>query len=350
MPLKRRLPLVISHAFVQVKQTFSGIVKKSEDTEPKKSRWWQDYNLSQLCYFFATAILFIEWRVSDTPESIDISTAAIFALCGLIRELLSLFNFIWSFTLGKAITLILYATTANVALAFAAMQINLITGVEPSPFVFTLGFTTVLLLPFWIVTASMLFFSVSLVIANLWLLIRLPMRLVGLRLAIHWEDKKHPLITMLMRIILIPIVMVGMFQLAAPYIAMTFEDAELRTGLFSNVVTINAEGLENGELQDLSPEDVQDIKQGIERFEESKNKFDQTNIERAKFIRSLVADFLFYFEAYPNSACEKLPEQRSVIIDENMMLMISPDETQDYGYRYEVGVCQPRLNAEPQAK
>jgi hypothetical protein len=165
-----------------------------EGLTAKKEPWWRDYNLSQLCYFAAFFLLFLE-LAGDNPEP-NYLVPGLIALVGLTRELLGLFHYLWSFTLGKASILILYATTANVALAFAAMQINLITGVEPTPFIFTLGFTTVVLLPFWVTLASMLFFLIALLISTLWLLIRLPLRLIGVKLAIHWEDKKSPFVTM----------------------------------------------------------------------------------------------------------------------------------------------------------
>ena len=51
--------------------------------------------------------------------------------------------------LGKGLILVLYAATANFALAISAIEINIITGIEPGPFVFTLGFATLIMLPFW---------------------------------------------------------------------------------------------------------------------------------------------------------------------------------------------------------
>lgn len=310
----------------------------------KKEPWWRDYNLSQLCYFAAFFLLLLEFA-GDNPEP-NYLVLGLIALVGLTRELLGLFHYLWSFTLGKASILILYATTANVALAFAAMQINLITGVEPTPFIFTLGFTTVVLLPFWVTLASMLFFLIALLISTLWLLIRLPLRLIGVKLAIHWEDKKSPFVTMVMRIILIPYVLMAMFQFATPYFLVASGGAQLPIDLEVNVVD-SEEGVQN--LSELDPQEREQALQEIEAINEKIETEEEKGQRYAKIIRSVIASFLFNFEAYPNSACKKEPEQRSVIIDENMVLIISRDESADYGYRFEVALCEPRVGVNPVA-
>ena len=315
-----------------------------EGLTAKKEPWWRDYNLSQLCYFAAFFLLLLE-LAGDNPEP-NYLVLGLIALVGLTRELLGLFHYLWSFTLGKASILILYATTANVALAFAAMQINLITGVEPTPFIFTLGFTTVVLLPFWVTLASMLFFLIALLISTLWLLIRLPLRLIGVKLAIHWEDKKSPFVTMVMRIILIPYVLMAMFQFATPYFLVASGGAQLPIDLEVNVVD-SEEGVQD--LSDLGEQEREQALQEIEAINEKIETEEEKGQRYAKIIRSVIASFLFNFEAYPNSACKKEPEQRSVIIDENMVLIISRDESADYGYRFEVALCEPRVGVNPVA-
>ena len=177
-------------------------------------QWAKQFNPSQWCYFTASALLLI----TTFTDGSYLPFVALIAFVGLIRELINVFHRIWSTTLGKSFTLITYASTANLALAFAALKINLITGVEPMPFIFTLGFTTLVLMPFWIALSSLVMFMLILILANLWLLISIPIRLIGIPLEIHWEDKHRAILTMLMRIILIPIVLVHLINVMLPYI------------------------------------------------------------------------------------------------------------------------------------
>jgi hypothetical protein len=53
--------------------------------------------------------------------------------------------------LSKALILVLCAATTYFVLAISALKINLIRGIEPRPFTFTLSFATLIKLPFLIV-------------------------------------------------------------------------------------------------------------------------------------------------------------------------------------------------------
>ena len=181
----------------------------------KLSVWAQQYNPSQWCYFVA-AILFIFGIMKEEGNNYSVLAGWV-AFFGLGRELLHLFQRIWDTTLGKGAILILYASTANIALAYAAMKINLISGVEPTPFVFTLGFTTLVLMPFWITLSTVMVFLVFLILVNLWLLVRLPLKLIGFDIQLHWEDKNRAVLTMFLRIVLIPLALISILEAATPY-------------------------------------------------------------------------------------------------------------------------------------
>jgi hypothetical protein len=281
--------------------------------------WAQNYNASQWCYFVACLLLL--FTVSSDLDFMEV--AALIAFIGLVRELITIFHKVWETTIGKSITLITYASTANLALAFAAMKINFITGVEPSAFIFTLGFTTLVLMPLWIAFSSIILFLSGLILANLWLLFSLPLKLFGIHLTVHWEDKKHALITMLMRIILIPVVLISLTGIILPYVSSTLSgtgininynsDATDKVQSDSNSITINADNVDVDTIQ-----------------------------AQADVIDALIANFIFYLEAYPNSACKKAPSQRSVILDDFSVLLISKEETAAHGFTYLVAKCEPR--------
>ena len=300
----------------------------------------KSYNPSQICYFLAILAILAQLLWAET---FSIIFPCLFALAGLVRELLGLFHKAWSYAIGKAIILVLYATTANIAIAFAAMQINVITGVEPSPFVFTLGFTAVVLLPFWITVSSTLFFALALALGYLWLVIRLPLKLIGLNVAVHWEDKQLPLLTMFARMLLIPMVITGMFLVTAPYLTFTTFETGLPNSfkfqVFGNEGTVslpNSDALLTKEeltikdvaavvKQEITQEERAALEQGVDVISQEQNQFDAENRAKAQFIRRAIADFLFNFEAYPYSACVKSEQLRSVVLDENLVLLITPD-------------------------
>ncbi|WP_100656779.1 hypothetical protein [Alteromonas flava] len=323
---------------------------RNSDTTETRTLWWHDYNFSQLCYFLAFLILVSQLIFSS---NVNLIVPGFVAFVGLLRELLNVFQRLWSTTLGKSLILILYAATANISIAYSALQINQITGVEPTSFVFTLGFTTLVLLPFWLTIASTLFFGLAMVVANVWLIVRLPLRLVGIKTAIHWEDRRRPLLTMLLRIILIPIVLVSMFHLTTPYfsnvyVQMPFEvavvDKELPADERALAEIAETPGVKNmlahpSVQARLSEEEKAALNEQLNELDSEAQKIE----EKSKTIGKVIAVFLYNLEAYPHSKCLKREDQRSAILDENLALMITQNPASDYGYDFEVVSCEPRV-------
>ena len=57
-----------------------------------------------------------------------------------------------------------------------------------------------------------------------------------------------------------------------------------------------------------------------------------------KWLDKLIAGFIYHFETYPKSACKKSPLQRSLPIDENLILLVTEDDSA-LGYQFGVGPC-----------
>ncbi len=281
-------------------------------------RWAKQYTPSQLFYFAAMLCLLL--AMFDSGNTLLIMTMAL-AFAGFIRELLNLFQKVWATTIGKSFILILYASTANLALAFAALKINQVTGVEPTPFVFTLGFTTLVLMPFWIAVSHILIFLVGLILANLWLFLSLPLKLFGIQLKVHWEDTKNAIITMLFRIILIPVVISGLVTVITPYLASSVN----ATGFEVAIVSEQDRPLELSLSENPTENDGQEHLEDIQAT--------------GQFIDKAIATFIFHFEAYPYSMCQKAENERTVVLDDFSLLLITEDENQPLGYSYRVAKC-----------
>jgi hypothetical protein len=202
------------------------------------NRAWHRFKLevsqlsfSQWCYFIAIINFFSDTE-GDWAESPKTLWVGLIAGLGLMRELWILFHRIWQKTLGKGVLLVLYAATANFALAVSALKINDIAGIEPTPFIFTLGFTTLTMLPFWIIMASVLFFAIALVVQTTWLVVGLLLRIIRIKIRMHWEDEGFAVLTVIFRLILTPVVIVALTKFAGPYMEqVNFMDSP--SGLFS---------------------------------------------------------------------------------------------------------------------
>lgn len=290
--------------------------------------------LSQWMYLFAFLLLMVHVD-QDIQEGSGLLWVGAIAGVGLIRELWHVFNRIWDHMLGKGLILVLYAATANFALAISALKINIITGIEPGPFVFTLGFATLIMLPFWLLMSSIMFFSVALVAGNLWLIVGVLLRLVRVKVRVHWEDKVFVIITMILRLVLIPYVIMSIFFMAVPYA----EQIEL---FADPIAMIRAESSED--IPTPVPTDDKLV------LSESESKNVRLTLNKSQFILPVdeegkikwldkfIAGFIYHFETYPKSACLKRPEQRSLPIDENLILLVTRNDS-SLGYEFSVGPC-----------
>lgn len=249
--------------------SFKGrIHDKAENLRSRMSRtadWFderfKELTFSQYCYFFAMFLLLGFALDEEANDDFLVVIGAIAGL-GLIRELWIVFNNIWAHALGKALLLVLYAATANFALAISALKINSIAGVEPQIFIFTMGFTTLLMLPFWLLGASFVFLAVSIISINVWLLLSFVLRIFKIKLKIHWEDQSFAVLTMLMRIVLIPVLMIALGNLLQPYLKQMdmldhFEEATL-------IEKMDPKLVDSGKFAQHSEEEIADFLQLVQ--------------------------------------------------------------------------------------
>jgi len=221
-------------------------------------------------------------------------------------------------------------------LAVSALKINVITGIEPLPFVFTLGFTTLIMLPFWILVSSVVFFSAALIAGNIWLIIGVLLRLIKIKVKVHWEDKSFVFITMLLRIVLIPYVISTLFIISVPY-AKQIELFEHPIAMFQKETQEQKHSQDPKEVNNKSVEPAKpDLKVRLNNSTISLPVNEQGTI---KWLDKLVASFIYHFETYPKSACKKLATARSLPIDENSILLVAEDDSA-LGYRFWVAPCE----------
>jgi hypothetical protein len=180
-----------------------------------------------------------------------------------------------------------------------------------------------------------MFFSVALVAGNLWLIIGILLRLVRIKVKVHWEDKVFVFITMILRLVLIPYVIMSIFFIAIPYA----KQIELFEQPIALIKQANSESKEEIELlNETIATNNEDSKSINISFFNQPLRIPVDENGKIKWLDKLIAGFIFHFETYPKSACKKAPEQRSLPIDENLLLLVSADDS-DLGYRFSVGPC-----------
>ena len=319
-----------------------------------KRTWRERFALltfSQWAYFAAFILLLFTNEDGDW-ESSGIVWVGLIAAIGLSREIWHLFHRMWHTMLGKGVLLVLYAATANFALAMAAMKVNIIAGIEPTPLKFTLGFTTLIMLPMWIFTASVLMSSVLLMAGNLWLLLAGFLRLIRIKVRVHWEDQSFAFTSMVLRIILLPIVITALYVISKPYVEQVLTLNIPLEIIQSDLTEEQLEDLRNldeaaraAKLKEFAEQDLVEIRlsTGEAQPGSSAKTAEDLSPEAVTdgFIDKLIAAFIFHMETYSYSSCAKEPYQRVLTIDDYSMLVAEPDENNALGYSFSIAACRP---------
>ena len=388
---------------------------------------FKDLSFSQWCYFIA-ALMLVSFLSEPQEDDDYLLVVGVIAGIGLLRELWQTFMRIWEHTLGKGVLFVLYASTANIALAVSALKINSISGIEPQTFVFTMGFTTMLMLPFWLLLASLFFLGSAIVLLSLWSSLSFVLRIFRIKLKTHWEDKSFALLTMWMRIIFIPLLMVVLTKFLEPYFEQLNVFDEPLFNPTENLATLSQEELLNiasairnqeqtplteeqqslinesglstleiGMLRNMSEQDLANLSESVQSGQlaerirgaqtennteesvqlfsvnfgdndnsgntDSSGKSASTNNtkenadtetvedaekekERSRTLDTLIAHFIFQFETYRYSACRKKDNQKVLTIDENTILVVERDSSQELGYKFSVAACVPQWSDE----
>jgi len=138
---------------------------------------------------------------------------------------------------------------------------------------------------------------------------------------------------MILRIILIPNVIVSIFFLAVPY-AKQIELFEQSIALVKTAVKKE----QTNELADKTIINEAETKNNTFTFNNRAFTLPVDEESQIKWLDKLIAGFIYHFETYPKSACKKQPLQRSLPIDENLILLVTEDDSA-LGYKFSVGPC-----------
>lgn len=334
-PIYRRFPLNILHWLYRLVLSLP--------------HHWQLLHLSQKMYFIAF-IVFI-FLIDD--QSADSDTYAqwvgLIAAMGFSRELWQMFLKVWESHLGKSVILLCYAVIANFTLALAAKKVNQVVGIEPTTLIYTQGFTTFLLLPFWLLTFSMIAMTTALLFMQLWLLFLGGLKLLGLYRKRVTLDEHCPRLFFILRIILLPLVLAFLLSALIWYGKQLSFDINLFDSDISTLVAKRLEVVEDEEknleihlsesaqqtdtyhvpltAEDAPEEQLQQV------LEEDTSDYTEALINRA------VAYFVYAFDTFPYSHCEKKPIEHIISIDDDNILLVKPNSTSPTGYSFDVKPC-----------
>jgi len=329
---------------------------------PKKMIvWWQVLHSNQKIYLMA-AILGLSQDQSITPETITEPSTGLLvvgsiAMIGMLRELLDIFTRVWQTLLGKSLIFILYVIVGNFTLAVAARKVNYIAGVDPDSLIYAQGFTTVLVLPLWLLLLTSMSLILLFTLGNVWFLFLKLVNLLRLHPIKVRVGERFSVLFIFIRLLLISPIMVTLIQplnwyndelnIEIPGITLntkqsidinediSVEKESTEAGLI-DAITVTKQTATN--LSDIDNLDVNQQVDGIinEKSEVIKEKDKYTNFDRA------IATFVYEYETFQRSRCKKSATERVSIIGEDVILVAEKVADHALGYKFTARSCQLR--------
>ena len=296
---------------------------------------WALLHANQIIYALAL-ILFVFADGDIEEQNSTMWLIGLFAFFGMARELWAIFIKVWESTFGRLILLVLYAAIANFTLAVASQKVNIVINADPTQLYHTLGVTTLLILPLWLMIVSVV---AMIVIFGLLQIVRL---LRGLLVSMRIIGKKakpkeaFPKTFSVVRLILLAPVSMTMItslswygdQLNLPHTP-GFRFTSSAEGMVDKKIATVGLNVIEGELQkeNLSEQDRKELLTAknklLERLDVSTNPdapenipkvepnedplvnlndaiVEQTNIKPPKiyFLDTLIASFVYNYEAF----------------------------------------------------
>lgn len=326
---------------------------------PKKLvSWWQVLHSNQKLYFLAVILGISQEETLTSETMLEPSTGLLIvgsiAMIGMLRELLDIFTRVWQTLLGKSLIFIIYVIIGNFTLAVAARKVNYITGVDPHSLIYAQGFTTVLVLPLWLLLLTSMSLILLFTLGNMWFLFLKLVSLLRLHSIKAGEKERFSILFIFIRLMLISPVMVTLIQplnwynnelnIQIPGIMIStgqLSDSEDEETINESKVIPLGEGLETGQVADSVSSDEKDgNKSGgdviILGSDSSKAKGKYTDFDRA------IASFVFEYETFQLSRCEKTDAERVSIIGEDVILVAEKIEGHSLGYKFSARSCKLR--------
>jgi hypothetical protein len=326
---------------------------------PKKLvSWWQVLHSNQKIYLLAV-ILGLSQEESITHETMsDPSIGLLFvgsiAMIGMIRELLDIFTRVWQTLLGKSLIFIIYVIIGNFTLAVAARKVNYITGVDPHSLIYAQGFTTALVLPLWLILLTSMSLILLFTLGNVWFLFLKLVNLLRLHPINVRAKERFSIIFIFIRLMLIPPVMVTLMQplgwynnelnIELPGVKISNDRSIEQDNNDELEVIPSGKGLEakqvitSSDLNEIDDKKQADVVAIIENeTDTNKTKVKYTDLDRA------IAAFVFEYETFQLSRCEKSDAERVSIIGEDIILVAEKLEEHPLGYKFSARACVLRV-------
>ncbi|MBT1451870.1 hypothetical protein KJ365_13335 [Glaciecola sp. XM2] len=344
---------------------------------------WSKLHTNQIIYVIALVLYFMV-DYDEANPSMDFWIVGTLALIGMTRELWAIFIKVWESTFGRLVMLVTYAAIANFTLALASQKVNMVIQADPTFLYHTQALTTLLMLPLWLMMFSIIAMVTIFGLVNVGKLLVSFLRLIRLVGKSVKVKEAFPTAFVVIRLILLaPVIMTitasidwyssqfNMNEVDGFGINITFPDetqikiaqlglSEIETQLARTDLAdedrqelLNAKAvlteqlnakLNNESMPSVAPNE--DLENGFTIELASGQAKQEDEVAEAVedstyFFDSMIASFVYNFEAFKYSHCNNTPEQRVVFITEDEVLIVQKDKNSPNGFAFSTRPCEP---------
>ncbi|MDM7859401.1 hypothetical protein QTP81_02125 [Alteromonas sp. ASW11-36] len=269
-------------------------------------------NIPQRIYVGAFLYLLLMLIFGDVGESVN--TVGVLAFIALALETWPLIVKIWSSLLGRILLILFYIIVTNLAVATGAQMLNKIVGIDPAFLFYSKGFVTLLIAPLWILSLTLLIMLVYFVFLQLALMFKLALRL--LRFKFHLANQKlaYPTRTAVLKMFLIPFMFATSVSLIERY-GKWFGEVDFQ------VVSVSDDSTDGNMAKDANDTEATDFP------------------DHGFSTQRLIAEFVYHFEAFEYSECQKDEDQRALFVGEQQVLLIRKNSQKRSGHEFVVMPC-----------
>jgi len=212
------------------------------------------------------------------------SGAFFFCFCGVIRDLIILFEKLWSSILGKALIILGTALSTNFAFALSSQTLNSIIGVDPSKLTYALSYTSILTIPILIAIGVIAAFILLALLGTLYFMLSI----------VNDDAKETPLLSKVLP------TFSERYQIPTTIVRLIFFTLVLNT---------------------------------------THSYFNQNSSDYNNFIVTSASSFIYHFEAFSKSRCIVNEGDKVIHINENEIVVARLDIEKKYTFSLER--CKP---------
>ena len=295
---------------------------------------WQKLNLVQRWYLLSTFALVL-WLLTLAEADPLFFIFAFMLVTATVIDMWQSAIKIWHSLPGKVILLVSYAILANFCFAFAESQMNAISGIKPELTPFSVNLMIALQAPIWTFILSILMSMVYLTVHTLKVMLMLMVRPVSKVHAEMMHQESYPFISLLARIIYMPVVLVFVSVALQGYL----------TGNTDNILHINESSITVGAVQQgpngkvIVVDENKPAGDQVTLPENAEDDLFTGGVPSIPWANKFVANFLYQVESQGKSHCKITGPEHAVQINDYEILVITPDKTQELGYRFMVRAC-----------